>query len=1161
MIDQDMPSEDVVQLLSDSSKLKQSQNLIGLDFSNCQMSDSLTKALAQATHLQHLTNLNLKSNQISAKGVHVLTKATHLQQLTSLNLSSNPIGDEGAHALAQAKHMKFLTSLHLRTTQISGVGIQALVNSKNLQNLTELNLQDNDIGSKEVQALVEGPHLRQLTNLNLKYNRISAEGVKALTKTTHLQNLTSLNLSSNLVDDIAALALAQATHLRHLNSLNLNNNYIGVEGARHLAKATHLQQLTNLNLGYNQIGCEGVQALAKATHLQHLTELNLRYNHIGFKGIQTLSKATHLQHLTHLNLGHNQIGSKSVHALADSKWLSDDVELEISGNKNVAFVSGKLKKLRQLIKIQKYATMVPDRLIRVMLIGPPYGGKTTLFRAMSGSFSGFDKHQERTQGFSAQVISMNDVQHERELIPLDTGAQSNGAAQPFELDLWDLGGHSLQRVLHRLFFKGDVYFLLVLNHQAPEETDAIRAWLEPLVFLKGQGVLNPKAVVPVKNPHLTTLKDCATTLEDRDIDPILAPYTDALNLHKPIGVPVIFDNDGHNPAFDLDFQLWPTLRYLISQAPPKERWQVLDELGSLIKNWQEPLLTSSAFYEKLETNTEIQSVLNRFYPQVPDLAPVDFMDALISYLDHAGIIRWLEPVDLVVLKPEWVCLGFYALLPPEPLASPDEDQKVPEHVRLFREKLQSPDSTVHGLPGVFDRSTALNMLTALSYYTPSGLKYFTLSEAENLFKILCSPELGLVVELKKVNARFQKHFFIPLYLDLVPKANENDIFSEEQTAKQILKNYQDASVTYVIESGYWPEHMLYQLMVALWPGNLQQTDGAHDDDRPNNKNSPKKKTLQTSPKLDRLHHQRILLEATNGKAEFELMFYEKRIWCFVKADQQSDRSFLIERIREIKKKLYRLIVKRDCDDDDDSPLTLYIPCANCMDMISERAQESEVDAPIHSELKELSPSNGMFEADPLERDKEESEDCGHSQGSHKHTYLSLHMAHSTKSGPYLRPAGQNSPAYTMADLKTAIVHVTLFLYHTKEAKQTSPNEEVIAFAKKDGISPTPGLVDIKTLKGWWDAEINETRRSNTSPKTLKPYASALCENAHLVSEWAKLVQDETDDPLLRLIHAAEALKTQTQSCLDLITSPIYLAEPYGNIKESINFRYLKGFWT
>ena len=984
-IDRAMPDEDVVQRLNITSKLTQCQNLIELDFSYCSMDDSLAEALAQATHLQYLADLNLEYNRIDSEGLCALLQATHFQHLRSLNLSYN---------------------------RIVGAGSRVYSKASPLQHLESLNLSHNGIDYKACHALAQVADLQYLTSLSLSYNQIDDEGVQVLAGLYHLPNhLKSLSLEILEPLNLRHLKSVCPRGLKHVEFLALNSNQIGDKGAKALADAIHLQHLTHLDLSRNKIGAEGAKALAYASHLQHLTHLDLSRNKIGAEGAKALAQTPYLQHLTHLNLKVNQIGAEGAQALADSTYLSDDVHVDISENGNsLAFSSGKLQKLRQLLRIEKVARKVPDRLRRVMLIGPPYGGKTTLFKALSGRFTGFDSQQIRTQGFSAQVISMNDVQHERELIPIDTGTR----AQTFELDLWDLGGHSLQRVLHRLFFKGDVYFLLVLNQDAPEQQVAIRAWLEPLVFLKGQGVLNPKALVPVKNPHLTTLKDCATTLEDRDIKPILDPYKDALTLHKPIGVPVIFDNDGSSPAFDLDFQLWPTLRFLISQEQPKERWQVLDELANLIKDWPEPLLTSSAFYEKVEADTEVQSVLNQFYPQVPDLTPAGFMDTLITYLDHAGIIRWLKPVDMVVLKPEWVCLGFYALLPPEPFASADEDQLVPEQVKRFREKLQSPDSTAHGLPGVFDRNTALDMLTALSYATPAGSKHFTLSEAQNLFKILCSPELGLVVDLERVDARFRQHFFIPLYLDqgrtfdnkATDRITSSDHSSEQPNslaesndtlAEHLIRSYQQASACYVIDSSYWPEYILYQLLVALWPGNTSH--GVMGDQDTNRRHD----TLQTSTNLDELHDRRILLKASNGQESFELIFFENRLWCFAYSQKDISPEFVVERIRDIKRKLQNLII-RQSREPDDRLMKRYIPCPDCMAVVIACASEQKTATAYHK-LRALTPERGMFTALDLEKEPTRAFSCQHKEGRHDQTYNGLY---SNSDSEIKRPAASAS---------------------------------------------------------------------------------------------------------------------------------------------------------
>jgi Leucine-rich repeat (LRR) protein/3',5'-cyclic AMP phosphodiesterase CpdA len=497
-------------------------SLTSLDLGGNGIGDEGAKALASLTGLTYLT---LSDNGIGDEGAKALASLT---RLTFLELFHSDVGDEGAKVFVS---LTGLTSLNLSYTGIGDEGAMALAS---LSSLTSLNLDGNGIGDEGAKSLAS---LTNLSSLVLGHNRIGGEGAKALGSLT---GLVYLDIGGNRIGEEGAKALASLTRLTFLDlfhsgigaegaralasltrltALDLEGNGIGAEGAKALSSLT---RLTTLNLDGNGIGDEGAKALAALTGL---TSLKLRDNGIGDEGAKALGLLTSL---TSLELGGNRIGDEGAKSLALLACLTfldligngvgDDganalasllgLEALSISNNNVA-CSRSLVFMPSLVTLDLYGNpitdaplellgdswghnclpdlqpyfhdldqgAVPNRAVKVLLLGNGCVGKTTLAHCLAKDQPPAEPVVDRTHGIERQTFDL-----------------ALSPEESVEVRLWDLGGQERYHAMHRLFVHPNALYLLLWAEETSEASDEehhpVSYWLDLLEQLApGAGVL------------------------------------------------------------------------------------------------------------------------------------------------------------------------------------------------------------------------------------------------------------------------------------------------------------------------------------------------------------------------------------------------------------------------------------------------------------------------------------------------------------------------------------------------------------------------------------------------------------------------------------------------------------------------------------------------
>jgi hypothetical protein len=790
----------------------------------------------------------------------------------SLNLSGKGLNDDDIVSFCCSPRLRTIRHLNLHRNHIKNKGAKAIADM--FGGLTSLDLCDNNIGSEGAQAIAN--KLGNLTSLNLSGNTAAVKGARAIAN--KLGNLTSLNLSGNHIGVKGAQAIANK--LGDLTSLNLNGNNIRSEGSQ--AIANKLGHLTSLNLYHNNIGSEGAQAIADK--LVNLTSLDLSYNKIGVKGARAI--ADKLVKLTSLNLRDNKIEEIPATTLVDINALRRHFALTISESK-------------QFLPV-----------LRALIIGQPNAGKSTLFRTLTGQPLSFGQ-LDRTQGF------------ERATLPLNVSRVSNETLE-LTLDLMDFGGHSLQMLVHSLFFSGKALYLLVLNQNTTEKDAAF--WLDNIRSSINQR--DDARLIPVLNPVAENPKQLPDGLLSK-----LYPEWTQLDVGKAVALDFDIEQDRGNPV-----NIIKAIRHALSDFPFEKQYRVYVEIAEYIREdlshlFKKPFYPIEAFNVHLEYDKTIEKLLVGMCErnQIPSNQLTQYRDGLVYYLDLMGVVTFLctnedvRPQGWVIVHPDLVQKGLYCLFPPN-----DALRNADSPVSQFCTQLHSNDNAL-GFKGVFERSDLLPVAQeqfneAIPYGGEDGF-------VGELLEVLSHRKLGTIIPLPS------NHYLIPAYIEDFEQSNGI------QQAKQVTISWQRAQHAYVFEMTNndtvrkFPHLLMYQFMVYCRK----------------DKQSPALKfaNLGVYTCIESIRPQRFLLRwSGNENLNVELIGLDGKIWCFGFAEdpELTDQvSGLVKEVYDGFSRFYHSTAR--CKD---AKMSRSVPCPGCLEkLIKEKNRDSEVENLLPDKLRNI----------------------------------------------------------------------------------------------------------------------------------------------------------------------------------------------------------------
>src|ERR1051326_5311541 len=396
-----------------------------LDLSKSQLS-AIPKALARLSNLQRL---NLRRNQLSAIP-KALARLTNLQRLY---LSDNQL-TAIPETLAQL--------INLQTFDLSVNKLTAIPEAlARLSNLQELNLSDNQLTAIP-EALAQ---LSNLQELDLSGNQLTAIP-EALTQLTQLR---WLHLSSNQLTAIPE-TLVQLTNLQ---ALDLSNNQLTAIPPAF----TRLTSLHTLSLWGNQL-------TAMPNVLAQLTNLQVLY--LGGNQLTAIPDAlAQLTNLQSLDLNSNQL-TAIPEALArltnlQSLYLTDN---PLPDEWQAAIRRGEV--LEHLRSLAKASEVISPRATKVVLLGEPPSGKTTLREALRGNPHPCDPERKETVGVDIRTIP---VPH-----PTD--------GKEMYLNVWDFAGQQIEHATHQFFLTEGALYLILWNSRQGADSGKrdVYYWLELL---------------------------------------------------------------------------------------------------------------------------------------------------------------------------------------------------------------------------------------------------------------------------------------------------------------------------------------------------------------------------------------------------------------------------------------------------------------------------------------------------------------------------------------------------------------------------------------------------------------------------------------------------------------------------------------------------------
>ena len=374
---------------------------------------------------------NLNFIDISCNNIRDTSWLKGLDNIEYLDISSNKISK--LNSIKRLANLKYLSASHNN--------ISLIENLENLRNLEYLDLHSNKI------KLLEGISNQQyLKTLLISNNEI--EEIKGL------ENLSSINkivLNSNKIKKIQGLS-----SLDNLKFLHLSNNQI-----------SQIENLEELNkLEYLDLRSNKISKIEGFSNLINLNHLFLSNNQISI--IDGIDNNTRLQIL---DLKSNNIRNVPL-SIVSSKM---DVFVSNAGNRGIELFENPIEAPPiEIVKQGKEAIIYwynahKQKLneIKIILIGDPKAGKTSLFRRLYED--SFNSNEPQTDGITIEDINF-------------------GKSETFLMQkslhrylghFWDFGGQEVLSSTHQFFLTNRSVYILVLDARKDSGlSDQIRVWLK-----------------------------------------------------------------------------------------------------------------------------------------------------------------------------------------------------------------------------------------------------------------------------------------------------------------------------------------------------------------------------------------------------------------------------------------------------------------------------------------------------------------------------------------------------------------------------------------------------------------------------------------------------------------------------------------------------------
>ncbi|WGK70112.1 COR domain-containing protein [Candidatus Haliotispira prima] len=466
-----------------------------------------------------------------------------------------------------------------------------------------------DLGLKELPSEIS--RLKHLNTLDCSENEITD-----LSPLKGLGSLNELDCSENEIRDVSPLG-----GLGSLNTLNCSDNQI-----RDLSPLTGLSSLNRLDCSDNQIrdlsslaGLDSLNELFcpsnQITDLSPLAGLDSLNELFCFGNqIKDLSPLAGLGSLNTLHCSNNQITD-----LSPLRGLSFLNRLHCWSNPittpPMEVVNQGLEAIREYLRaVEKHGT-VEFREVKVMLVGSPGGGKTTLRRRILGE--DIPAEEFGTPGVDMAVWRFRDQGKE------------------YRANIWDFAGQEINYSLHELFYSRRSIFVLLLDGRTEDRPEK---WLERIKLLANQDA----RILLVRNKNDDT---GYKTLSNFDVNELTEKY--------PALREGLFEMSARKGTGCDEFLR--TLRQTVTDHPQSREKYPKNYLN--IKKTVEERTQKGQNHITHETYSEICNE--------NELPGKQAQKHLLQVLSDLGTVTFFNDPELAnirILNPEWLSLAAYKLL-------------------------------------------------------------------------------------------------------------------------------------------------------------------------------------------------------------------------------------------------------------------------------------------------------------------------------------------------------------------------------------------------------------------------------------------------------------------------------------------------------------------
>lgn len=608
------------------------------------------KNLNQINSIKSL--INLKTLDISDTQVIDLTPLTNLKSLEDLKINS---GTDGYYLRKKSVrnykqnypninfNLKDITPLSgllkLKKLNLCGTNIQDLTPLINLSEIQELDLSLSSVTSisplsslKKLETIfLSGTQINNLNPLSVLYNLksidIPATQVIDISPLKYLEFLTDLVLFETKVSNIDALSQLK----------NLENLGCAATKITDLSALNGLKKLKWLDASFNSL--TNIDVVSSLINLE-----SLEFLQTNLTNLRAISK---LKYLKRLYLGFNPLVDLNPLKEIILKGLPVYNEIYASKDKVNGIFVGNCPLDPVLIAaiedgqetLNDYFIGERDQLFesRVLILGEPRAGKTTLRRKLKSVYELMPKPDESTKGFEIEVD------------PIKFRIEKNGKIQAGTMQIWDFGGQEYYRLLHQLFITEQSVYVIVVDTDRNKNEEEVDFWFETIQRLGKNKNGNYGAVILFQNAKTNRSGSDFLDLRRR-YSFWKQPNEFVINLNS------INKNDLNN------FNSSELKKFIDFKSYLEDSFQSLNNFGiEMPKKWVK------IKQELVKIEKENWITIERFYSicQDNEIENCDEQERLLSIFRSLGYILHYDYENLcgmVILNRDWIINALYSAL-------------------------------------------------------------------------------------------------------------------------------------------------------------------------------------------------------------------------------------------------------------------------------------------------------------------------------------------------------------------------------------------------------------------------------------------------------------------------------------------------------------------